>query len=228
MRSLKGAGADAARFIEQQIDAGIWVPGQKLPTERELVARFGIARNTLRKSLEPLEVAGKIVRHVGRGTFVADAGPAADSAPDSLALRIAHASPAEIMDVRLMLEPQAGELTAARATADDFAAMEECLRGCEAAASIAEFEEWDGRLHRRIVAAARIELLVDIYDAINNARQLAAWGALKVRSLTPDRRALYQRQHGGIVAALRDRDPDLARDAIRGHLLAVKASFGGL
>lgn len=222
-------GNAAALYIERQIDDGVWQPGEKLPTERQLVERFGIARNTLRKSLDRLEALGKITRHVGRGTFVAEASAVATGgSQDLLVGKILRASPAEIMDVRLMIEPQAGELSASSATADDFAAMETCLRGAEAAADVAAFEKWDGQLHQRIVDAARNQLLSDIYEAINNVRNSAAWGKLKSRSLTSERRTLYLEEHRRIVEALKSRDPDLARDLIRTHLLSVKASFRGL
>jgi DNA-binding FadR family transcriptional regulator len=217
----------AALYIEHQIDEGTWKPGDKLPTERDLVERFGIARNTLRKSLDRLEASGKITRQVGRGTFVAHSPAANFSSGDDLATKILRASPAEIMDVRLMIEPQAGELSAASATADDFEMLEQCLWGGEAAVEVSEFEDWDGRLHQKIIDAARNQLLSDIYAALNKVRNSAAWGKLKARSLTAERRALYLDQHRGIVAALRNRDPDLARDMIRTHLLSVKASFRG-
>jgi DNA-binding FadR family transcriptional regulator len=217
----------AALYIERQIDEGTLKPGDKLPTERDLVERFGIARNTLRKSLDRLEESGKITRHVGRGTFVTERSSADFGRGDELATKILRASPAEIMDVRLMIEPQAGELSAASATADDFEAMEQCLWGGEAAVEVGEFEDWDGRLHQEIIDAARNQLLSDIYAALNKVRSSAAWGKLKARSLTAERRALYLDQHRGIVAALRNRDPDLVRDLIRTHLLSVKASFRG-
>lgn len=214
----------AARYIEQQIDEGVWKPGDRLPTERDLVERFGIARNTLRKSLDRLEASGKIMRHVGRGTFVAER-PSAVESGDVLILKILRASPTEIMDVRLMIEPQAGELSAASATADDFAAMQKCLEGAEAAKDIATFEDWDGRLHQKIVDTTHNQLLSDIYAAINNVRTSTVWGKLKARSLNEERRALYLSQHRAIVEALRNRDPDLARALIRDHLLSVKSSF---
>lgn len=213
-----------ARYIERQIDDGIWKPGDRIPTERDLVERFGVARNTLRKSLDRLEKSGKITRHVGRGTFVTATD---DLLGDTLAAKILRASPAEIMDVRLMIEPQAAELSAASATADDFHELDRCLEGGANAREIAEFENWDGRLHQRIVDAARNQLLSHIYSAINEVRQADAWGALKSRSLTSERRGLYLKQHRAIVNALRTRDPDLARDFLRTHLLSVKSSFGG-
>ncbi len=223
-------GSNVARYIESQIELGLWLPGEKLPTERELVERFGLARNTVRKGLDQLEAVGKIVRHVGRGTFVAERGLKGVTAvpPDTLQEKIRRASPIEIMDVRLMVEPQAAELAAASATARDFAAMEECVRRGEEASSVPEFEEWDGRLHQRIIDAAHNTLLSDLYGAVNSLRNSTAWGTLKSRSLTPELRSLYVRQHRDIVDALRSRDPDLARDRLRAHLLAVKASFGGL
>lgn len=217
----------ALTYIQGEIDRGAWQPGERLPAERDLVERFGLARNTLRKILDQLEEKGVITRHVGRGTFVAE--PSTDQqASDPLVSKIRHASPAEVMDIRLMLEPQSGEIAAARAIASDFAEMDRCLHECEIAKSVAAFETWDGRLHQCIIAAARNQLLADIYDAINGVRLTTQWGKLKERSLTAERRIIYQEQHRRIVGALRQRDGERARAEIRDHLLSVRESLGGL
>lgn len=219
--------AAAMTFIEGQIKAGVWKPGDRLPAERDLVTRFSLARNTLRKLLDQLEAKGAITRHVGRGTFVAE--PSRDpQSSDQLVGKIMRASPAEVMDIRLMIEPQSCSVAATRATATDLAAMERCLHECDIAKSVASFELWDGKLHQRIVAAARNQLLTDIYDAINSVRQTAQWGTLKKRSLTPERRTIYQEQHCRIVAALHQRDGERAGAEIRDHLLSVRESLGGL
>jgi DNA-binding FadR family transcriptional regulator len=60
--------------ITGSIAAGDWQPGDRLPTERVLAAEYGIARNTVRALLHELEREGAIVRHVGKGSFVADKG----------------------------------------------------------------------------------------------------------------------------------------------------------
>ncbi|HYZ17578.1 MAG TPA: FCD domain-containing protein [Candidatus Acidoferrum sp.] len=211
-------------FIEERIREGQWPAGHQLPTERELVEHFGIARNTVRKTLRALEERGTIERHVGRGTFVAS--PREADEPD-LVQRIHRASPAEIMEARLLIEPDVVGLAAARASADDLAAMEECLRRAESAPSVDEFEHWDGRLHETILGAARNGLIADIYAAINSVRRQAEWRKLKERTLTPERRALYEEQHRRIVAALRDRDPEAARRTLRDHLSAVAANLLG-
>jgi GntR family transcriptional repressor for pyruvate dehydrogenase complex len=214
-------------FIERGIADGTWGPGDKLPTERELERRFGLSRNTLRKTLKGLEDSGRIIRHVGRGSFIGTPRPAPESEAESLLRRIVGASPAEVMEVRLMLEPQAAELAAGRANAEDLHLLEECLARSEGAMDVPEFEHWDGRLHVTIVGATKNGLLMSLYEAINDVRRQVEWGKLKARTVTPERRAGYMKQHREIVAALRDRDPEEARKALRGHLEVVKANLLG-
>lgn len=221
--------AQVLAFITTNIDRGLWKPGHKLPTERELGERFGLARNTLRRGLAVLAKEGRIVRHVGRGTFVTSSanGSFEPSIENDLIARIVRASPAEVMDLRLMIEPQALERATARASTDDLDAMQECLKRGKAARSVEEFEHWDAALHKRIVAAACNTLLAILYDAINLVRQEAEWGRLKERTLTPGRRKLYEGQHHRIVEALRDRDSASAVEALREHLLTVRRNLVG-
>ncbi len=153
-------------FVNRSISDGSWRAGDKLPTERELEKRFGIARNTLRKGMRVLAEQGKIVRHVGRGTFVTrstmnDAGHGAVSLEHDgrdLVRRIHGASPVEIMEIRILIEPPVIELAATRATAGDLTEMMECLGRGEAAETVAEFEQWDGKFHVKILEAARNQL----------------------------------------------------------------------
>jgi DNA-binding FadR family transcriptional regulator len=183
-----------------------------------------MARNTIRRALRQLEDAGRIVRHVGRGTFVEQGKPIPS---DDLARRIENASPNEIMEVRLIIEPQAAECAAARANGAELDAMAECLRKGEAAPTVAEFEMWDGLFHQTIVAACRNHLLIDIYDAINAVRRKADWAALKERVVTPGRRGVTQKQHRGILAALRARDAQRAGLEMKNHLVDVRRSLVG-
>jgi GntR family transcriptional regulator len=60
-----------AATLEAQILDGRWRVGDRLPPERELAAQHQVSRSTLREALEELERASLIVRHQGRGTFVA-------------------------------------------------------------------------------------------------------------------------------------------------------------
>ena len=213
--------AQVLNEIEVNIDSGVWPAGYRLPTERELEMRFGVARNTVRKGLKRLEFDGKIVRQVGRGSFVAN--QSTDLAPASrLSIQILGASPAEIMEVRLMIEPPAAQFAAQRANSTDLLQFEECLRQASQAEDLATFELWDGRLHQAVIGAARNDLLSEIYLAINSVRNQPEWINLKKRTVSPDLRAKYHAQHSELVRALRERDGENAKARMHEHLIDVR------
>lgn len=75
--------------------------------------------------------------------------------------------------------------------------------------------------------SAHNSLLLHLFDTMNAARDLPVWGSLKRRNSTPQRRATYHAEHGAIVAALHDRDPDTASAAMAEHLRRVTAGLLG-
>lgn len=211
--------------LDRHIAEGQWRPGERLPTERSLAEALGLARNTVRRALDRMEAEGRIARGVGRGTFLVR-GWTPDGAIGTSAERLPailmNASPAQVMELRILLEPSVAECAVARATAADLAAMRRCLAESEAAATVPEFEHWDGALHAAIVQSCRNDLMDGVYELLNRVRNQPEWARLKERSLTPERRTAYEADHRAIVAALEARDPVAARDAVRRHLLAVR------
>jgi DNA-binding FadR family transcriptional regulator len=213
------------RHVTSRIHDGTWPPGYQLPAERELVQVFGVARNTLRKTLSELEANGVIERHVGRGTFIATPPTVSAAVPSSaqaLLTRIHGASPVDVMELRLSLEPDFVEMAALRAASRDRRQIAHCLHESEKATDVLSFEHWDGALHQAILAAAQNQLVVDLYEAINGVRRQPEWEMLKRRALTPERLARYRRQHRKLVKAVLDRDPKGAREAVRAHLIEVR------
>lgn len=63
-----------AQQLREEINSGIWAPGDRLPSEHELVRLHGVSRNTIRQALQLLASANVVQRHQGRGTFVAQQG----------------------------------------------------------------------------------------------------------------------------------------------------------
>ncbi len=61
--------------IIRQLVNGDWRPGDKLPSEFELAARYGVSQGTVRKTLDELTAQNLLVRQQGRGTFVATHNP---------------------------------------------------------------------------------------------------------------------------------------------------------
>lgn len=60
--------------IEADIHRGLFDVGQKLPTEKELMERFGVSRNPVQKAMNALVEAGLVSRKRGSGTVVASTG----------------------------------------------------------------------------------------------------------------------------------------------------------
>jgi DNA-binding FadR family transcriptional regulator len=219
---------EAARRVREYIvnamDDGSLRPGGRLPAERELAERFGVPRNTVRKTLAQLEAEGHITRHVGRGTFLAR--PTSGTATGA-AGAASHISPAELMEARLRLEPALAELVVTHATAADFERMEVCLERAERAPTLDAFELWDAALHEAIAAATHNTFVARVLGMVTAARQQAEWGKLKDRIVTPQRRLRYQEEHRAIVAALKARDGEQARRAILAHLQHARRNLFG-
>jgi DNA-binding FadR family transcriptional regulator len=160
-----------------------------------------------------------IVRFVGRGTFVSGGSSAGLHA---LMTRLETASPTDVMEVRIIIEPHAAALAAHRANSEDLRALDEILRSSISAKGIAEFEHWDAQLHLAIFRAAKNALLLDYCQAINSVRNQPHWYRLKQKSLNDALRNTYNTQHSEIVTALKERDGDTAKRALYEHLVTVR------
>jgi DNA-binding FadR family transcriptional regulator len=212
--------------ILENLKSRTWRAGHRLPTERELSGQFGLSRGAVRRVLADLKGRGLITQTVGSGTYVSE------EVAQALA-ELSHGesplatSPAELMSARLVLEPAVIAMVIGNATAADFARMEECCDRGEAAASLEEFELWDGRLHEAIAGAAHNAFISAVFLRMNEVRAQSEWGMLKRRSATPERRLDYQREHRELVAALKDRDGARAVQLCMEHLTHVRRNLLG-
>jgi DNA-binding FadR family transcriptional regulator len=227
--SLATVHSDALTLREailENLKTRTWRAGYRLPTERELSGQFGLSRSTVRRVLADLKGRGLITQTVGSGTYVSDdvAQALADLGNGTSPLAT---SPAELMSARLVLEPAIIAMVVGNATAVDFARMEECCGRGEVAATIQEFELWDGRLHEAIADAAHNAFISTVFQRMNEVRAQSEWGMLKRRSATPERRLDYQREHRELVAALKDRDCARAVQLCIDHLTHVRRNLLG-
>lgn len=206
--------------LAQELSEGRWATGEKLPTERELGIRYGVARNTVRRALEALEAEGLITRQVGRGTF-------RSAPPDAAIVEEEELSPSDVVECRLMLEPEMISLAVTRATQADIACMLECLRGTDDATDLASFERWDAALHDAFALATHNGAVIAMSRSLARVRERTDWGQLKARGNTVMRRATLQAQHHAMVEAVRRRDRTEARRAMREHILFVQSYMFG-
>jgi DNA-binding FadR family transcriptional regulator len=204
-------------------------PGDRLPPERDLAVKLGLPRTALRRMLAEMEQEGRLLRHVGRGTFVAEHG--ATSSPPYRAQNASRKElrtyPAEVFETRLIIEPKVAALAALRATPYETEEMHKAIHRGSTAATLAEFERWDAIFHRLIVEAARNGLLASLYEGIHSVRAGQLWGRMKEQSLTKERMKEYTTHHQAILQAIIDRDGGQAEQKMRSHILAARANILG-
>src|SRR5438132_10015042 len=116
--------------LASEIRAGSLRPGEKLPTEAQVVERFGVSRTVVREALSRLQASGLVQTRHGVGTFVAErraeAGFRADAAEITTIMDVVA-----MLELRICVESEAAALAAARRTKAQLAGMRAALDAFE-------------------------------------------------------------------------------------------------
>ena len=194
----------------------------RLPPERELAERLGVSRGDLRKALAVLEDEGHLWRHVGKGTFV---GMKPQENAFSFGDVETRTNPSEVMRTRLLVEPMICREAALNATSSDVAAMRRATHNMRTSDTWRQYETFDNQLHRLIAQATQNNLLVALFDALNQVRRTVVWGRLRSNPTRPPENHHSFAEHDRIVAAIAERDLDGAAAAMRAHLDHVERNL---
>jgi GntR family transcriptional regulator, transcriptional repressor for pyruvate dehydrogenase complex len=204
------------------IKLGLLVPGSRLPAERELCGRLGIARSTLRQALTALSQSGHIFATRGRGggTFVANPQPPAEPLTRGVLARWR-----ETCDQRLAVELGVAVLASERATLADLELLEELAGVLEGALeNFPAYRQADVRLHVGLAQATRSPELVRAMTDVQGAMS----GLIAIIAHPPEVLAASNAQHRRLLAALRKRDAMRAVRVASEHLRATEHILAGL
>jgi GntR family uxuAB operon transcriptional repressor len=215
--------------LKDFIEAEGLEPGDRLPPERDLALKLGLPRTALRRMLASLEKDGRLIRHVGRGTFIAGSGVSSTALrrPPGSTIDALRTYPAEVFEARLIMEPKIAALAALRATRQEIDEMQKSIDRGSAAETLVEFEKWDAVFHRIIVESARNGLLASLYEGIHVVRAGNLWGKMKEQSLTPERMKAYIAKHQAILDAIKDRDSREAELNMYDHIVEARTNILG-
>jgi DNA-binding FadR family transcriptional regulator len=203
------------------IKLGVVSVGERLPAERELAARLGVARVTLREAIHALADAGYVASRRGRygGTFVTEPRPrSAIGRPADVARRLGE-SLDDTLTVRYVVETGAAEVAAQRTlTPGQRRHLAEMLVETSGA-DLVEYRRKDSRLHLAIAevtgSASLTTALADVRMRINEL--------LDEIPLLPPNLGHSNAQHEVIIAAILGGDPQAARQAMAEHLAGTSA-----
>lgn len=156
-RSLVDQALDQLR---QRISDGVWVVGQRLPTEPELVAELGISRNTVREAMRVLAFSGLIEIRQGDGSYVRAVVDPLDTLK-----ALSRCSLDQARETRHILEVEAVGLAALRRTNEDLLALRQALQasGEHYHGDLEQYIACDLTFHRRLVDAAHNPALSELY-----------------------------------------------------------------
>jgi GntR family transcriptional repressor for pyruvate dehydrogenase complex len=225
-RAMSDASSHAIYLsLKDRIVGGAFPPGTRLPTERALAERYNAARNTVRKTMNRLVSEGMVIRHVGRGSFVTESVDGLSTRPpkstDNYRL-------SELLEARLLFEPQLAELAVERATDAELASLASYLEALSSAQSWVDFKEAKYALHLAIARASKNRFLAHLFEQIVASRRKAGWarpgGHLVPLPMLQDAAV---RDNSAIIAALQARDSKLARQLIREYLQRTLMSISG-
>lgn len=195
----------------------------RLPPEPKLCETLGMSRGRLRTVLKRLENEGLIWRHIGKGTFIGPRQIQADDASLSAAISID-----DLLDARLVLEPQLVAQAAIHATPADIAAMEQCLSEMATPGPFIHWKRLDERLHRAIAEATHNGLLLMLYDTMRTQMRATLDSRIEaVYSPMTGPRHDTDDEHHQVVDAIRTHNPDRAEQAMREHLRSVRTRLFG-
>lgn len=219
------------------VAVGEYLPGARLPTERDLAAALGVGRMTVRAALARLVDRGVIETHRGRGggSFVVDQWPASSTDAVRRTLDARWSDLNDTMEAICRLHGTVSRAAAENRDESDVTRIETRLDDYRSAATGRPAQHADELLHLAIIDAAHSatlkSVLLDLEARVSIGAPAHLWGA-PGDAIDMERRALVE--HERLVHAIVEGRPDDAEAIARAHvgidleLLAVARDRAGL
>ena len=213
-----------AEQLRALITGGEFPAGSRLPAERDLARQLGVSRPSVREALIALEVEGWVEVRTGSGIYVrpaAQRGAAGARANGhaGASYDAAEWGPLELMRARELVEGEVAALAARHARKAQIAGMASALqRMTEQAAAGVVPREGDEDFHAAVAAACGNDVLLDTVTGYWQARRGPLFERLgDYFENAPSWRAALV-EHAAVLEAIRDHDPQAAREAMHRHL----------
>lgn len=208
-----------AASITQAIEAGRWLPGSRLPGERDLAEEYKVSRPTVREAMIALEMKGWIEARHGSGLYVTDRDVAREQREDALNFDVGAF---DLIEARILFEGEAAALAAVTITDEQLQELEEIVATMASARAESPLMfDSDRQFHLMIANAtgnAAVRSVVEYLWELRTKSPLAANMFARAR-----RSGVMPRvqEHRPILEALKARNPNEARNAMRVHLRRV-------
>ncbi len=208
------------RELSRRIARGELKPGDKLPSEQHLIASFKVSRTVVREAISSLKAEGLVSTRQGVGAFVLQRHPTPP-------FRVNHVSfttlkqVIDVLELRIGVEAEAAALAAERRSERDLEAMRFALdRMTRDIEDARDAVEPDLDFHRCVAEATSNPHYTQLFNSLG--MMLIPRTRVETFKFHADEPAAYLRlvneEHESIFDAIRNRDAEAARQAMRRHL----------
>lgn len=206
----------AANQLLGMIRSGTWKLGDSLPSEKELAVSLSVGRSTVREALQNLVALNVVEVSAGHRTVVKSPTPAELFRTDVIGFLINDTLAAEMLEARVMLEPDCVQLAAERATEEDLAAIERLLQEHELVHNRDRpVSEYGARFHIKLAEASHNRVAASFMSSILHIMKERG---RRIDSV-PNARRKEINDHRAIFELVKARKGPEAASAMREHIL---------
>ncbi|MFJ4289358.1 FadR/GntR family transcriptional regulator [Cupriavidus sp. NPDC089707] len=215
----------AVSLIQQWVRDGIFPVGTLLPAQRELAAKVGISRASLREAISTLQGMGVVMARPGKGVYVTAVSPAAEAQATPPWRFAATHSLIDIYQLRFALEGLTARLAALAISTDEIEELRQNAAAMQRAIEADAYDEasqLDYEFHTLIVTVSGNQVIREILresaEVMRESQRLPYYrrGA---------RNATFT-EHSGIIEALAARQPEQAQRAMERHIMLAARRAG--
>ena len=200
--------------LMENLIAGEWKPGDKIPSENELAAQLQVSRISVRSALQRLSSLGLVESRQGEGTFVCEFS-GAQYANNLIPLNVFERSDMQdLMEFRNILDSEIAALAALRATDTDIALLHQNYqRHMSAEDDVTKCADYDSEFHCLLAAATHNALFHKVYQVFQPVFRKNMHQIVSIMGVSGARV-----NHAAILAAVEQHDPEAARAAMQTHV----------
>ncbi|HDL85049.1 MAG TPA: FadR family transcriptional regulator [Candidatus Acetothermia bacterium] len=208
-----------AEQILSAIKQGLYKPDDKLPPERVLADEMGVSRNSIREALSALQVLNIIESRAGDGTYVKKMVGNINIESQILPILEESENPFRIFEARNILEMGVVELAIDTATAEALGQLEKVLDNMRECAHAGDYDGYlTTNLNFHLAIASATE------NPIIESTMSFLWSTTSQQLLNKTLKRYWQEKfassveiHEHIFTAIRDKNKELAHQAVRRH-----------
>ena len=207
--------------LKDNLIDGVWKQGEKIPSENELTALFGVSRVTVRQALSKLTTLGLLQTKVGEGTFVKEITPGLHMKEMIPYIYLNRDSAKEVLEFRLVIEVETAGIAATRISEDDILRLKKSLKRMEECKDdLEEYVNEDLHSHMIIAKSTNNSLIIQVNDIVRDIVRET------IRNITNEiGTEVGLKYHRLLIEAFVKRDTEMAKNMMREHLMQVVEKY---